>query len=377
MTRPIVLAGGGLAAQRCAETLRRNGYEGRLVMVCGEDTPPYDRPPLSKELLADGLEPEAVRFRPDAWYGSHDVELVLGTRATGLDVVRRELLTEAGAVGYSRLVICTGADARWMGEGLTLRDARDSLRLRRSLLRPGAHLVIVGGGLIGQEVAATALGLGAAVTVLERELVPMARILGPEVAPLLARMHVAEGVRLECCALVERVLADRVELAGGRVVSGDAVLVAVGGAPATGWLAGSPLSCERGIPVGPGGRTCVPDVYAAGDCAYPGGVGHDHWESAARQGADAARSILGLPIPAPPPHSFWSDQYGVRLHVLGEPHLGARVVVDGDIDARDLSAHYFARDGRLVGALLVGRGRDMPAIRRRLIEQTTPERKAA
>ena len=377
MTRPIVLAGGGLAAQRCAETLRRNGYEGGLVMVCGEETPPYDRPPLSKELLADGLELEAVRFRPDAWYGSNGVELVLGTRATGLDVDRRELLTEAGGVPYSRLVICTGADARGMGEGLTLRDARDSLRLRRSLLRPGARLVIVGGGLIGQEVAATAVGLGASVTVLERELVPMARILGPEVAPLLARMHMSEGVRLECCARVERVLPDRVELAGGRVVSGDAVLVAIGGAPATGWLAGSPLEGERGIPVGPGGRTCVPGVYAAGDCASPGGVGYDHWESAARQGADAARSVLGLPVAATPPHSFWSDQYGVRLHVLGEPHVGVRVVIDGDIDARDLAAHYFARDGRLVGALLVGRSREMPAIRRRLIEESTPERKAA
>jgi 3-phenylpropionate/trans-cinnamate dioxygenase ferredoxin reductase subunit len=377
VTRPIVLVGGGLAAQRCAETLRRNGHAGPIVMVCAETVPPYDRPPLSKELLAGHLDERAVQFRPGAWYAEKAVELLLGSPAAGFDAHARELLLGDGRrLAYDRLVIATGADARGMGGGLTLRNVDDARRLR-ALLRPGAHLAIVGGGLIGQEVAATALRLGADVTVLEREPVPMARILGPEVAGLLARMHTAEGVRLEVGACVEQVHAERVQLAGGRTVEADAVLVAIGGAPATGWLAGTALEAPRGIPVGEGGRTAVPGVFAAGDCARPGGLGHDHWESAARQGADAARAMLGLPIGATPPHSFWSDQYGVRLHVLGQPHTADRVVIDGDIDARDLAAHYFAADGLLVGALLVGRGREMPAVRRRLIDRTTPERTAA
>jgi NADPH-dependent 2,4-dienoyl-CoA reductase/sulfur reductase-like enzyme len=277
---------------------------------------------------------------------------------------------------YSELVIATGADARRLGGGLSLRDAADAESLRAAL-RPGARLVIVGGGLIGQEVAATALELGADVTVLEREPVPMAGILGEEVAALLARMHLRAGVRLRCGADVRAVHADRVELAGGHTIEADAVLVAIGGVPATGWLAGTPLESPRGIPVSEGGRTAVEHVYAAGDCACPGGVGHDHWESAARQGADAARAILGLPVAAAPPHSFWSDQHGVRLHVLGAPYEGTRVVIEGDIDDRDLSARYFSPDGRLVGALLVGRPREMPAVRRELVQHSNHVRKAA
>jgi 3-phenylpropionate/trans-cinnamate dioxygenase ferredoxin reductase subunit len=376
VTRPIVLAGGGLAAQRCAETLRRNGHAGRLVMVCGEAVPPYDRPPLSKELLAGGCDEQAVRLRPDAWYAEHGVELMLGTPATGLDAGACELELGDRRLAYDRLVIATGADARRLGGGLTLRDLAD-VRALRGRLEPGAHLAIVGGGLIGQEVAATALGLGAEVTVLEREPVPMAAILGPEVAGLLAQMHSAAGVRLVCDAKVGAVHADRVEIDGGIVLACDAVLVAIGGVPATGWLAGTELEAPAGIPVEPGGVTAVPGVHAAGDCARPGGIGHDHWESAARQGSDVARAILGLPIPGLPPHSFWSDQHGTRLHVVGRPDLGERVVIDGDIGRRDLAAHYFDADGRLVGALLVGRGREMPAVRRRLSEQPTPERTAA
>jgi NADPH-dependent 2,4-dienoyl-CoA reductase/sulfur reductase-like enzyme len=376
VTRPIVLAGGGLAAQRCAETLRRCGHDGPIAIVCAEPTPPYDRPPLSKELLAGSVDAGAIRLRADAWYADHDVELLLQTPATGLDVRARELLLGDGRrLAYDRLVIATGARARPIGGGLTLRDAADAERLRATLA-PGARLVVVGGGLIGQEVAATAVALGVQVTILERDPAPMAAVLGPQVAHLLAALHRSAGIALECGVEVHAVHPDRVVLADGRRLDADAVLVAVGAVPAVDWLAGTPLHGARGVPVDACARTRVPAIHAVGDCADRGEPGHDHWEAAAHQGATAARAILGLPIGAAPAPSFWSDQHGTRLHVVGRPWCADRVAIEGDVDARDCAVSYFTADGRLVGALLVGRGRDLPAVRRRLTAETS-ERKAA
>ena len=369
MTRPIVLAGGGLAAQRCAETLRRRGHDGPIVIVCGESQAPYDRPPLSKEFLAG--EAHTLRFRPDEWYADHDVELELGAQASGIED-RRLVLADGRRLAFERLLIATGADARpfpGAPEGvLTLRTRADAQRLR-DVLAPGAHLVIVGGGLIGLEVAATATALGAQATVVERGPAPMSTVLGLEAALRLKAFHRARGVEVLTGAEVLSVDARGVILADfpGLKLEADAVLVAIGGRPATRWL-----GLPHGIRVDHAQRTDLPHVLAAGDCVQGS---HDHWESAARQGTTAACTMLGLAAPKEPPASFWSDQHGVRLHVVGDPSRADALHSDGDLADGDATVTY-ARDGRPVAVLLAGRGHELPAARR-LLSTPTLERSAA
>ena len=372
MFSSVLIVGGGLAAQRAAETLRARDHRGPIRVVCGEPIAPYDRPPLSKELRA---EP----FRPAGWYAEQDVELLLGRRATRLDVAARRVTLEDGAeLGYDELIIATGSRPRRlpMFAGRpnvhvlrTLEDADDL----RAALAPGARLAIIGAGFVGQEVAATARGLGVEVTLIEAAEVPLAHVLGPRLGGWFADLHRSEGVAVELgvsvtdarpavagAPVTELVLSD------GRTLAADAVLVGVGVVPDTRWLAGSPLA-ER-VAVDGGARTIVPHVYAAGDV-----TGGQHWELAARLGAAAARSILGLPAAPAPPASVWSDQYGVRIHLVGE--VGPDVEIDGRPETRDFTA-VLRRHGVEVGALLVGRPRELPRWRRQLA-QPYEERSAA
>jgi 3-phenylpropionate/trans-cinnamate dioxygenase ferredoxin reductase subunit len=370
----VLIVGGGLAAQRAAETLRARDHRGPIRVVCAEPVAPYDRPPLSKELRA---EP----FRPAAWYEEQDVELLLGRRAARLDVARRRVTLEDGAeLAYDDLIIATGARPRRlpMFAGRpnvhALRTLADTDGLRSALL-PGARLAIVGAGFIGQEVAATARSLGVEVTMIEAATVPLAHVLGERLGGWFADLHRAEGVRLELGVSVAEVRpavagapVSELVLTDGRVVAADAVLVGVGVAPETRWLAGTPLA-ER-VAVDDGARTIVPHVYAAGDV-----TGGQHWELAARLGAAAARSILGLPAAPAPPPSVWSDQYGVRIHVVGEVAGADAVEIDGSPDARDFTA-VLRRHGTVVGVLLVGRPRDLPRWRRQLARPDESRRAA-
>jgi 3-phenylpropionate/trans-cinnamate dioxygenase ferredoxin reductase subunit len=382
----VLIVGGGLAAQRAAETLRARGHHGPVRVVCAEPVAPYDRPPLSKELLATGDGDPS--FRPASWYAEHDVELLLGPRAARLDVARRLVRLEHGdELAYDELIVATGSRARRL-PGLfgrpnvhTLRTLADARALRAGLL-PGARLAIVGAGFIGQEVAATARHLGVGVTLVEAAPVPLAHVLGDRLGRWFADLHREEGVRVELGAAVAEALpavagapVQSIVLADGRVIATNVVLLGVGVAPETRWLADSPLAGD-GVPVDEGARTVVPHVYAAGDVARPIGRGRcEHWEPAARMGAAAARSILGLPAAAAPPESFWSDQYGVRIHLVGEAAGADAVEIDGDLAARDFTA-VLSRRGALLGALLVGRPRELPNWRRRLAEPST-ERIAA
>jgi 3-phenylpropionate/trans-cinnamate dioxygenase ferredoxin reductase subunit len=367
----VLIVGGGLAAQRAAETLRARDHRGPIRVVCGEPVAPYDRPPLSKELRA---EP----FRPVEWYAEHDVELLLGRHAARLDVGARRVTLESGdQLGYDELIVATGARPRRLPifagrpNVHVLRTLADTEALRNALA-PGARLAIVGAGFIGQEVAATARAIGAEVTLIEAADVPLAA-LGPRLGGWFADLHRAEGVRVELGVSVadagpagapvrELVLSD------GRSVAADAVLVGVGVVPEIRWLSGSPLG--NGVPVDDGARTVVPHVYAAGDV-----TGGQHWELAARHGAAAARSILGLPAAPALPANVWSDQYGVRIHLVGEVAGADAVEIDGDPDARDFTA-VLRRHGMVVGALLVGRPRELPRWRRQLA-QPIEERSAA
>ncbi|HEX5593004.1 MAG TPA: FAD-dependent oxidoreductase [Solirubrobacterales bacterium] len=376
----VVIVGGGLAGQRCAETLRRRGYDGPVRMLCAEAEAPYDRPPLSKGVLAGELGEETVGFRPAAWYAENDVELMLGTRAEGLEPGAHLLFLAGGEpVAYEQLLIASGGEPRRLPflEGFEnvhyLRTLADACRLRAELA-PGARLAIVGAGFIGQEVAATALGLGAEVTMIEAMEVPLAPILGAELGRWFADLHQEEGVRLLTGALLEGVRgksrAEELLLADGTRIGCDVVVAGIGTVPATGWLAGSGLG-ERGVEVDAHGRTALPRIFAAGDASIPfdprfrAHARTEHWDAAAWQGAAAARAMLGEDSGTPPLPSFWSDQYGVRVQSVGHPHLGDSVLVDGDPASRDFEA-VFVRDGRPVAGLAVGRPRSIPALRKRI-----------
>ncbi len=376
----VVIAGGGLAAQRCAETLRRKGYGGRIRIAAAEPVAPYDRPPLSKELLAGEVDGASLAYRPLGWYRDQQVELLLGRRAVGLDAARRRLHVDGGSeLRYDDLLIATGSRARRLpdAEGFAnvhmLRDLADARALRRAVIRPGAHLAVIGAGFIGQEVAATARSLGAEVTIVEAAAAPLDALLGSDLGHWFSQLHRDEGVRVLCATTVSvfhgRDAVEEIELADGRRLPCDAVVVGIGVVPATEWLQGSGLPAAGGIPVAAGGRTALPHVYAAGDVASPfdehagAHVRSEHWEAAARAGTDAARAMLGLEPGRHTQSSFWSDQYGLRIQYVGHARDGDVVEIDGVPAERDFTAVY-RRAGRPVAALLVGRPHALPEVRR-------------
>ena len=378
-----VIVGGGLAAQRCAETLRRRGYEESIRMVCAEPLAPYDRPPLSKGALAEEVEQAALSFRAPEWYRDNEVELLLGSAATRLDPARRQVeLAGPGQLPYDQLVIATGGAARELPflAGFTnvhsLRTAADAARLR-PLLQSRARLAIVGAGFIGQEVAATARGLGCEVTVLEALPIPLAPILGEELGTWFGRLHEEEGVRVLLGAAIVGArggeAAEELELADGRRIECDAVVVGVGTVPATTWLEGSGLD-PRGVRTDAAGRTPLPGIYAAGDASVPFEPRYgehertEHWDAAAWQGAAVAKVITGSYPGTPPLPSFWSDQYGLRIQSVGHPHHGDEIAIEGSPADRDFEV-LFTRAGAPVAGLAVGRPRSIPAFRK-LIESS-------
>jgi NADPH-dependent 2,4-dienoyl-CoA reductase/sulfur reductase-like enzyme len=376
----VLIVGGGLAAQRCAETLRRRGYEGLVRMVCAEPDPPYDRPPLSKELLAGTIEEESVAYRSAWWYEEKQVELLLGARAEALDPGARTVALDSGAeLRYEKLLIATGSAARRLPflEGYenvhALRTLAD-VRLLRQELVPGARLAIVGAGFIGQEVAATARRLGVEVTMIEALETPLAPILGEKVGGWFADLHLSEGVRVMTGAILEGARGngqvEELTLAGGEAIACDAVVVGVGTTPATAWLRGSGLD-ESGVRTDTSGRTRLPGVFGAGDASIPfdprfgAHARTEHWDAAAWQGGAAALAMLGEYPHTPPLPSFWSDQYGLRIQYVGHAHQADAVLVEGDPGGRDFEA-VFTRSGVPVAGLAVGRPGAIPALKKRI-----------
>jgi 3-phenylpropionate/trans-cinnamate dioxygenase ferredoxin reductase subunit len=381
----VVIVGGGLASQRCAETLRREGYGGSLRIVCAEPRLPYDRPPLSKEMLAGRRDADSLAYRAAAWYDQQSIDLLLGLRAVRLRPAERRLeFSDGTRLRYRRLLIATGSRPRLLpllagySNVSVLRSVDDALALR-DVLRHRPHLAVIGAGFIGLEVAATARRLGAEVTIIESLAAPLRTLLGSGLGRWFARLHEARGVEVLCGRTVERAEGDGVvrqlHLAGGKRVQADHVLIGIGVDPETGWLAGSGLDYERGVPVDEHGRTAIESVLAAGDAAatldrtlgrhVPG----SHWEAAARQGVRAARVMLGREPGSVPVTSFWTDQYGIRIHYLGRAPLADAVAIDGDPSAQTFTA-TFTRAGHPVAALLVDRPRALPEFRT-LIEKGT------
>jgi 3-phenylpropionate/trans-cinnamate dioxygenase ferredoxin reductase subunit len=385
--RGVVIAGGGLAAQRCAETLRRCGYEGRIRIVGDEPLSPYDRPPLSKGVLAGAIDPGSLPYRHPSWYAEQQVELLLGRRAVALEPSRQLVRTAEGeGLHYEELLIATGSAPRRLPgtEGFdnvhVLRTVAEARALSAALVS-GVRLIVVGAGFIGQEVAATARSLGVDVTVVEAAGAPLAAILGEQLGGWFADLHREEGVRMLLSTAVSEFRGgDSVEeivLGDGRRLPCDVVVVGIGVTPATSWLQGSGLP-KDGVPIGPGGQTALPHVYAAGDASLPFDerlqvhVRSEHWESAARTGAEAARAMLGLELRPGPPSSFWSDQYGLRIQYVGRAQGADKIEIDGRPPERDFTA-VFSGGGSPLGALLVGRPQELPRLRR-LVESGLPAR---
>jgi 3-phenylpropionate/trans-cinnamate dioxygenase ferredoxin reductase subunit len=349
-----VVVGASLAGLRAAEGLRAGGYDGRLVLVGAETHPPYDRPPLSKQVLLGKVTPEATALPvPD----SLEVEWVLGTAAEGLSLAEGSLLLEGGrSMGFDRLVIATGAHPRILpavppGRGVHYLRTLDDATALRADLESSAGLVVVGAGFIGLEVACSAQQMGVPVVVLEALPVPLERALGPDMGARILDWHRSKGLDVRTGAAVDAVRLshgrpEAVLLADGSVLPADTVVVGAGVAPATGWLAGSGVDVADGVLADEHLRvlsagTPVPNVVAAGDVvrwhhrSYGEAIRVEHWTHAAESGEAAARALLhGTEAPAydPVPY-FWSDQHGVKIQVVGRISAGDEVVLlEGSLD---------------------------------------------
>ncbi|WP_425461773.1 NAD(P)/FAD-dependent oxidoreductase [Mycobacterium helveticum] len=362
----VVIVGGGLAAARTAEQLRRSGYTGRVTIVSDEMHVPYDRPPLSKEVLRK--EADDVALKPREWYDENDITLRLGAAATGLDTTAQTVTLAGGtALGYDELVIATGLVPRRipafgdLGGIHVLRSFDESLALREHAVR-ARHGVVVGAGFIGCEVAASLRGLGVDVVLVEPQPTPLAAVLGERIGELVARLHRDEGVDVRLGVGVAEVRGqgsvEAVVLTDGTELPADLVVVGIGSHPATDWLAGSGVEVDGvdgGVLCDEAGRTTAPNVWALGDVAsWRDATGHqarvEHWSNVADQTRVVVPAMLGQEVaPTTVVPYFWSDQYDVKIQCLGEPEATDTVHLVED-DGRKFLA-YYERDGVLVGVV--------------------------
>lgn len=373
----MVVVGASLAGLRACETLRTDGFTGRITLVGAEDEMPYDRPPLSKKLLAGEWDGDRIRLRKPEAFDELNLDLRLGVRATALDPERRILgLADGTEVSYDGLVIATGAAPRRLPgqpvlDGICeLRTLADALDLRSRFVEPSTRVTVIGAGFIGLEVAATARHAGCVVTVLEGAPSPLVRGLGVELGAAVASVHARHDVDLRCGVQVSAIegadgRVSGVRLSDGTLIGSDVVVVGVGVSPATEWLVGSGLELGDGVVCDDTLWTGAPGVYAAGDCArWHNHVfdPHDdavmrveHWTNAAEQGAAAARNLLavaagGTPTPYESVPFFWSDQFESRIQFVGRAHGGDDVhVFAGSIDGS--FAALYGWEGRLRGVL--------------------------
>lgn len=384
----IAVVGASLAGLRAAESLRRLGYGGALVLVGAEKHLPYDRPPLSKELLQGRWEVDRIGLRRQP-YEELELDLRLGVRATALDLAARELVLGDGVrEPFDALVLATGASPRRLrgqpdlpGVHL-LRTLDDALALRAALeARP--RVLVVGAGFIGAEVAASCRARGLQVTLVEPLPVPLARGLGEAMGRVCAELHRDQGVDLRCGVGVsgfqghQRI--ERVTLSDGSSVEADLVVVGIGAAPETGWLEGSGLRLDDGV-VCDAFCAAAPGVFAAGDVArwhnplFGEEMRVEHWSNAVEQGSYVAERLAGTDLgaqPFAPVPFFWSDQYGVKIQFAGRMRPDDEVrLVAGSLAERKFTALY-GRAGRLSGVLAWSRPRDL-AKYRRLIAAATP-----
>ncbi len=377
MRGSVSIVGASLAGYWAAETLRRDGFEGRISLIGDEPHAPYDRPPLSKKFLAGDLDDYRLPLTTAEKLADLGLEMRLGCRATGLDVATRTLEVDGVAEPYDGLLIATGARCRNLPgtAGLagvhTLRTRDDAEAIRDALANGARRVVVVGAGFIGAEVASTAIGRGAEVTMVEALEAPFGRVLGVEMGAVMADVHRRHGVDLRTGVGVDEVLGDDrlvgVRLADGATLEADLLVVGIGVVPNTDWLEGSGLTLDDGVVCD---ETCLaaPDVAAAGDVArwanprYGEVMRVEHWDNAVQQGVHAARRLLQSDeeaTPYAPVPWFWTDQYDRKVQLAGRPHTDDEVRVVAGSTAEHRFAAFYGRDGRFTAALGMNRPRQV------------------
>jgi len=368
----IVIVGASLAGATAAQSLREEGFTGRVTLIGDEPHRPYERPPLSKGYLLGDSDREKVFVHPDGWYAEHDIDLRLGTPVTRVDRAERTVtLADGSHVGYDALLLTTGSTPRRLqvpgadlGGVHYLRRLEDSERLKSAFAR-GPRVVIIGAGWIGLEAAAAARAAGLNVTVLEQAELPLLRVLGRDVAQVFADLHRHHAVDLRCAVQVAAITGHDgrvtgVTLGDSSQVPADLVLVGVGITPNAQLAEDAGLETGNGIVVDAQLRTADPVVYAAGDVAnayHPWLARHlrvEHWANARRQGKVAARSLLGQDAVYDRLPYFFTDQYDLGMEYTGfvEPDGHDRTVLRGDVAGREFVAFWLA-DGRVLAGMTV------------------------
>jgi 3-phenylpropionate/trans-cinnamate dioxygenase ferredoxin reductase component len=389
MQQTFVIVGAGQAAAQAVDSLRREGFDGRLVVVGDEQHMPYQRPPLSKKFLSGELPLERLLVKPATFYDGARVELKLGVRAEGLDLQRRELrLSDGDALNYDALLLATGTAPRKvtvpgneLGGVHYLRTIADVDRIRAELAN-AKRVVVVGAGYIGLEVAATCRKLGLEVDVLEMADRPMNRVVAPEVSEFYAAEHAREGVRIHVQTLVsgfepggtDASRVGSVQTLDGRSFPADVVIVGIGVVPVTGLAAAAGLAVENGIAVDQHCRTSDAHVWAAGDCTnhpslrYHRRVRLESVDNAFEQAKTAAANMLGKGIVHDRVPWFWSDQYDLKLLIVGLNFDYDQALVRGDPATRTFSCCYL-RDGELLAIDCVNNPKDYMAAKKLIAER--------
>lgn len=361
----MVIVGAGEAGARAAAALRDEGWDGTVTLVGGETHPPYERPPLSKTALLTEAEPVATTVLDRDRAAALGIDPILGTEVTAIDRTDRAVvLADGRALPYSRLLLATGARPRRLTlpghqQVLYLRRFDDALALR-PLLRPGARLVVIGGGFIGLELAAAATARGCAVTLVEAQPRILMRGVPAEIAAVIADRHRTAGIDLRTGIGIDRIEPDAVVLADGSRIAADAVIAGIGAVPETALAEAAGLAVDNGIAVDATLATADPAIFAAGDCAacaHPLYAGRrirlEAWRNAQDQGVLAARNMLGRGEAIGAVPWFWSDQYELTLQIAGLIDE-ARTTVARDLGHGALLMFHLAADGRLVAAGGVG-----------------------
>jgi 3-phenylpropionate/trans-cinnamate dioxygenase ferredoxin reductase component len=368
-TQTHVIVGAGMAGAKTAEALRKEGFDGRIVLIGSEPELPYERPPLSKDYLRGESPREKARILPDGFYAEHDIDLRTGSTAEQIDTATSTaILADGDRLPYDRLLLAPGATPRRLsvpGSDLDgvhyLRDFVDADAIAARLER-GGHVVVIGAGWIGSEVAASARQKGLDVTVVERAEVPLEQVLGREVGAIYAQIHRDQDVDLLTGATLESFEGsehvERVKLDDGRTVNADFVVVGVGVVPRTELAETAGITVDNGITVNAQLQTSVPGVFAAGDVAnafhpfYGRRLRVEHWANALNQPAVAAQAMLGKPASYERLPYFFSDQYDVGMEYTGHATTWDEVVLRGETDTREFIA-FWLQDGRVLAGMNV------------------------
>jgi NADPH-dependent 2,4-dienoyl-CoA reductase/sulfur reductase-like enzyme len=377
----IVIVGGGLTGANAVEELRKQGYDDDITLVAAERHLPYDRPPLSKDFLLGRAEIDSAYLHDAQWYADQNVDLLLGTPVTELDLDRSRATFAGASVSYDRLLLATGSTPRRLPlvdssgiEATYLRSIDDALTLKNRL---SGSILILGGGWIGLEVASAARQAGATVTVVESATLPLLGVLGSELGLLFADLHRQHGVDLRLRTTVDSIRGREVVLSDGHRLVPDTVVVAIGASPATGLAADAGLATDNGVLVDARLRTRDPHVYAAGDVAnhdHPaiGRLRVEHWDNAIAQGKHASRVMLGSDDPYNRHPYFFTDQYDLGMEFVGTTTGHDKLLIRGSVEERVITA-FWLRHGTVIGGMHINDWDAIDPIRRIVGQQASAQ----